>query len=207
MAWGVPFTLVMATIKHHEDIVAWQLASELKKWVFKIIARPSVARHFKFCDQIRDSSRSGPANISEGFWRYRPRDNARFVRIALGSLGETANHLNDAFEEKYIEEGEYQNVSKLARRALAATIAWHRHLMTCPERAPDRHPSKPASENPDNSEAISHARESDSISEPTRKRRPKSKLDRDSDPNTKPETRVRNRYPRIPKPENPKPKT
>jgi hypothetical protein len=58
LAWGVPFTLVMATIKHHEDIVAWQLASELKKWVFKIIARPSVARHFKFCDQIHDKPKN-----------------------------------------------------------------------------------------------------------------------------------------------------
>jgi four helix bundle protein len=107
----------MATIKHHQDIVAWQLANELKIRVLKIIARPSVARHFKFCDQIRDSSRSAPANISEGFWRYRPRDNARFVRIALGSLGETANHLNDGFEENYIEEKEYQELAKLARRA------------------------------------------------------------------------------------------
>ena len=124
----------MATIKHHQDIVAWQLANELKLWVLKIIARPSVARHFKFCDQIRDSSRSAPANIAEGFWRYRPRDNARFVRIALGSLGETANHLNDGFEDKYIEEKEYQEVAELARRALATTIGWHTHLMTCSER-------------------------------------------------------------------------
>ena len=173
----------MATIKHHEDIVAWQLASELKKWVFKIIARPSVARHFKFCDQIRDSSRSGPANISEGFWRYRPRDNARFVRIALGSLGETANHLNDAFEEKYIEEEEYQNVSKLARRALAATVAWHTYLMTCPQRAPDRHPSKPTPITP--KPFLMRASLTQYLSRPA-KRRPKSKLDRDSDPNTKP---------------------
>ena len=80
--------------------------------LFKIVARPSVARHFKFCDQIRTSSRSGPANISEGFWRYRPRDNARFVRIALGSLGETANHLNDAFAENYIGEEEYKEIAK-----------------------------------------------------------------------------------------------
>jgi hypothetical protein len=49
----------MATIKHHQDIVAWQLANKLKIWVLKIIARPSGARHFKFCDQIRDSSRIG----------------------------------------------------------------------------------------------------------------------------------------------------
>src|SRR5689334_7183522 len=94
----------MPTIKHHKDLLAWQLASELKRRVFQIVARPSVARHFNFCDQIRRSSRSGPANLAEGFWRYRPRENAKFVRVALGSLGETVNHLFDAFTEKYIEE-------------------------------------------------------------------------------------------------------
>jgi four helix bundle protein len=182
----------MATIKHHEDIVAWQLATELKKWVFRIIARPSVARHFKFCDQIRTSSRSGPANISEGFWRYRPRDNARFVRIALGSLGETANHLNDAFAEKYIEEEEYKEVAKLARRALSITIAWHTHLITCPERAPDSRSNKPPKGRVGKPEAISEPRESDSKSEPTRKRQPKSKRNRRG--TRKPEN-----------PENPKP--
>jgi four helix bundle protein len=190
----------MATIKHHEDIVAWQLASELKKWVFKIISRPSVARHFKFCDQIRTSSRSGPANISEGFWRYRPRDNARFVRIALGSLGETANHLNDAFAENYIGEEEYKEVAKLARRALSTTIAWHTHLMTCPERAPDPHSNKPPRGRVGKPEAISGPRESGSKSEPTLKRKPRSKR---NDPETgKPEYLAK---PKTPKPTTPKP--
>jgi len=126
----------MATIKHHQDIVAWQLANELKIWVLKIIARPSVARHFKFCDQIRDSSRSGPANFAEGFWHYRPRENARFVRIALGSLGETLNHLHDAFTEKYIDETEYQELTALAERALKTGTGWHDYLDNCPDKPP-----------------------------------------------------------------------
>jgi four helix bundle protein len=138
----------MSTIRHHEDLVAWQLAAELKKRVLQIIARPSVARHFKFCDQIRDSCRSGPANLAEGFWRYRPRDNARFVRIALGSLGETVNHLHDAFTQKYIDETDYMDVRTLAQRALKAAIAWHNYLDNCPDKPPTdrRRPRKKASE-------------------------------------------------------------
>jgi four helix bundle protein len=124
----------MSTITHHEDIVAWQLATELKERVFEVIARPGVARHFKFCDQIGRSSRSAPANIAEGFWRYRPRENARFVRIALGSLGETSNHLRDAWKEQYIDEPEYRTLSELARRAIGTAIGWHSHLMTCPDK-------------------------------------------------------------------------
>jgi four helix bundle protein len=103
----------------------------------KIIARPQVAKHFRFCDQIRDASRSGPANLWEGFWRYSPRENARFVRIALGSLGETDNHLRDAWKEKYIDEEEYLELAGLARRAIAASIGWHTHLTTC-GRSPPR---------------------------------------------------------------------
>jgi four helix bundle protein len=136
LAWPVPLCNTMPTIHHHEDLVAWQLAAELKKRVLGIIARPSMARHFKFCDQIRDSSRSGPANLAEGFWRYRPRENARFVRIALGSLGETLNHLHDAFTEKYIDENEYLDLRAIAERALKAATAWHDYLDNCPDKPP-----------------------------------------------------------------------
>ena len=127
----------MATIEHHEDLVAWQLATELKERVFEITARTAVLKHREFCEQIQTSSRSAPANLAEGFWRYSPRDNARFVRIALGSLGETANHLRDAWKENYITEDEYVSLAKLGRRALGITIRWHTYLKQCPD-----HPSQ-----------------------------------------------------------------
>jgi four helix bundle protein len=124
----------MATLNSHEDLDAWRLAVELKEWVFRIVKRPGVARHFKFCDDISRSARSAPANLAEGFWRYRPRDNARFVRNALGSLGETQNHLRDAFTEKYIDEEEYRDIHALNERALRVSVGWHTYLMSCPER-------------------------------------------------------------------------
>jgi four helix bundle protein len=134
----------MATIKSHEDLVAWQLATELKERVLEFTARSAVARHRSFCEQIETSSRSAPANLAEGFWRYSPRDNARFVRIALGSIGETANHLRDAWKEHYISDAEYAALAGLARRALGVTIGWHTYLKRCPERPPaDNKASRP----------------------------------------------------------------
>jgi len=47
---------------------------------------------------------SAPANLSEGFGRYRPRDNARFVRTAIASLIETINHLGHAFKQQIISK-------------------------------------------------------------------------------------------------------
>jgi four helix bundle protein len=133
----------MTTLNSHEDLDAWRLATELKEWVFRIIARPHVKRHFKFCDDIGRSSRSAPANLSEGFWRYRPRDNAKFVRNALGSLGETQNHLRDAFVEKYIREEEYNAINALNERALRTTVGWHTYLMSCPDRSDPGSPRTP----------------------------------------------------------------
>ena len=132
----MPLSAAMPTFRSHEDIDAWQLATELKEWVFRIIKRPKVARHFKFCDDIGRSGRSAPSNIAEGFWRGRgrPRDNAKFVGYALGSLGETQNHLRDAFVEKYIDESEYNAIIALNRRALQASEGWHDYLMSCAER-------------------------------------------------------------------------
>jgi four helix bundle protein len=126
----------MPSIKTHEDIDAWRLATELKEWIFRIIKRPAMAKHFKFCDDIGRSARSAPANIAEGFWRGkgrpgRPRENAKFVSYALGSLGETKNHLRDAFVEKYIEEQEYNAIIALNLRALMVCEKWCDYLMSC----------------------------------------------------------------------------
>jgi four helix bundle protein len=141
---------VMATIVHHEDLAAWRLAVELRKAVFAFTARPEIAKHSSFCDQIRKSSSSAPANLAEGFWRHLPGDNARFVRIALGSLGETETHLGLAKDERYISETEFTDLSKLTRRAIAASIGWHKYLAKCATRKgrrPNARNAKPITDN------------------------------------------------------------
>jgi four helix bundle protein len=122
----------MATFKRPEDVDAYRLALELRDRVYALTAKPAVARHFRFCDQIRDSGRSAPANLSEGLGRYKPRDNARFVRNALGSLNETLTHLDEAIKEKYIEGKDYQELSTLAERAIKISKGWHNYLVNCP---------------------------------------------------------------------------
>ena len=75
----------MAGFKDFREIVAWQLAHELKLIADRLVAKPDVARRFKFCDQLSDAARSGPRNIAEGFARFKHREFAQFVRIAKGS--------------------------------------------------------------------------------------------------------------------------
>jgi four helix bundle protein len=128
----------MASIKSHEDLVAWQLSDELEDRVYEITARSSARKDRDFCNDIQRSGRSAPANLSEAFHRFRPRDMARFARIALGSLGETINHLRHARKQKYITEEECDDWTALASRALKATNGWLTYLNSCRPEGPAR---------------------------------------------------------------------
>lgn len=117
--------------RHHEELAAWQLARQLHREVVKFTATGLAAKDFKFCDQIRSSSSSVPANIAEGFWRYRPKDFARFLAIARGSLGETQNQLRDALERNYVQRRDFDRLWNLSQRAIGATSRLLTYLRHC----------------------------------------------------------------------------
>jgi four helix bundle protein len=139
----------MASIDSHEDLVAWQLSEKLKDGIFEFTKRQAVAKDRGFCDDIRRSGRSAPANLSEGFYRFRPRDNARFVRIAIGSLGETLNHLGHARKEAYLTQPEFEELWNLAKRAKNASTGWLTYLDSCPPDGPARKPRSLKSSDPE----------------------------------------------------------
>jgi len=95
-----------------------------------------VLRNLKFRDQIRDSSSSSPANIAEGFGRFRPREFAQFMRIARASLLETRNHLQDGKTKKYFSEEDTARLLKLQVRATIAATRLLRYLESCKGKAP-----------------------------------------------------------------------
>jgi four helix bundle protein len=115
-------------VRRYQDLQCWRLAVQVKREVYAIVDRPDVARDFKFCDQIRDSARSGPSNISEGFGRFRPAENARFCEYAKGSLLETDNHMLDALDCRYVTRDEWERISKLIDRAIGATTKYIAYL-------------------------------------------------------------------------------
>jgi four helix bundle protein len=101
-------------VRKFEDLIAWQLSHELQEEVFAFSATRPACFDRKFCDQIRDSARSAPRNIAEGFARYYPKEFIRFLRIAAGSLQETRNHLLDARARGYITTTELERLSRFA---------------------------------------------------------------------------------------------
>ena len=122
----------MRGIWRFQDLVAWQLAFELKRTIDAICSRPAVRGDFKFHSQLTDAAASGPRNIAEGFGRYFHPDFARFARIARASQIEVMNHLIDARTRGYIDAKEYDAADHAARKALKAVNGLIRHLESTP---------------------------------------------------------------------------
>lgn len=71
----------------------WQNAHQLAKEVFFLSEDLPRAEDYSLTSQIRRSSSSTPANISEAFGRKTNKDKSNFYVIARGSALETQNHL------------------------------------------------------------------------------------------------------------------
>jgi four helix bundle protein len=90
----------MKKISRYEDLVAYQSADELADLVDTVVTGPA-SRNQTFCDQILKASAKAPAQIAEGFLRFRPKESAYYYRIARASLGETRAHLRRGLHRKY----------------------------------------------------------------------------------------------------------
>jgi four helix bundle protein len=121
----------MATARRLEELICWQLTSALKARILTIARRPPWRSDLELRRQIRKSCRSAPALISEGFGRFRPKDNARFVEMPLTSQLETRDHLRDAADDKLLTIDEFTSLWRLSIRALKATSGYLTYLKNC----------------------------------------------------------------------------
>lgn len=123
----------MAGFRDFREIVAWQLARELRLLADQLLSRPMVAQDFKFRDQLADAARSGPRNIAEGFARFKHKEFAQFARIAKGSEAEVLNHFIDATDRGYLSPEEFQQFEHAAKKALKAINGLIRYLENTPD--------------------------------------------------------------------------
>ena len=114
--------------RRYEDLEVWQLSNELKKGVYTLIATTAAKHDGKFCDQIRGSASSAPANIAEGFGYYDHPQFARHVRIAKASLDETCNHLSDGVDRDYWRKEKIAPLLKLANDAAGKCVRLAHYL-------------------------------------------------------------------------------
>jgi four helix bundle protein len=114
-------------VTSYRELVCWQLSVQLRDELIAITARPAFARNFKLCEQVGDSARSAPSNIAEGFGRS-DTEFRRYLEIAVGSLKETENHLDEALGREYLTAVEHQHFRRLAKRAYLAAIRLSQYL-------------------------------------------------------------------------------
>ena len=140
----------MAGFKKFEEIIAWQLSTQLKLRLDEFLNRPDFKRKFEFVDQLSDAVRSAPRNIAEGHMRgFKHKEFLFFLRIARGSLGEVLNHLLDAHQQRFITDGELFSTERLAKRAIKATTSLMRYLESTPDPKPPKPPTRKPPDEPE----------------------------------------------------------
>ena len=114
--------------RRYEELVAWQLANELKQKVYALVDRSTARDERRFCDQIKDSAASAPRNLAEGIACYRHPEFARYVRIAKASLTETHNHLGDGVDRRHWSPQDAEPLKQHANRAVGACVRLLQYL-------------------------------------------------------------------------------
>ncbi len=98
---------VDAVVKSFRDMEVWKKANELSYQVFELTKTLPRSEDYGLTSQIRRSSNSISANISEAFGRKTKKDKRNFYIVARGSAFETQSHLLygkkvDYFDQKIV---------------------------------------------------------------------------------------------------------
>ncbi|TCZ72803.1 four helix bundle protein [Flaviaesturariibacter aridisoli] len=126
----------MPTFKRFEEIIAWQLARELCKEIYRISQETGLCRDFKLRDQINASSGSIMDNIAEGHGRGGNKEFIQFLEVAHASGAETQSQLYRLLDKDYIQKDEFDRLYQLAGRAKKAIIELIKYLSGSDLRGP-----------------------------------------------------------------------
>jgi four helix bundle protein len=88
--------------RNYQDLTAWQEAMALVEVVYKVTRDFPKEEQFCLVAQIRRAAISIPSNIAEGQGRRAPKEFARFLQIAHGSLREVETQLLIAKRLEYL---------------------------------------------------------------------------------------------------------
>lgn len=108
----------MATIKHFEEIQAWQKARILCQRVGEYIDSGKFQKNFRLIGQIEGSAGSIMDNIAEGFERGGNKEFLQFLYISKGSCGEFRSQLYRALDRNYFTKSEFDALYDMAKEII-----------------------------------------------------------------------------------------
>jgi len=95
-------------IRDFKTLKVWQKANALEQEIEALVKAFPSHEQYRLTDQIIRSSRSISANIAEGNTQLFIKRELFHANAALGSCGETRNHLLTAYQNNYISEEQYR---------------------------------------------------------------------------------------------------
>lgn len=111
-------------------LVAFQLCEQLVNLIAKETAKAPIARHFKKCDQLNDAALDAASDVAEGFVRYYPKEFARFLDFAIGSLEEVRTRTVAAYNQQLLSSEVTSDVLNLWARSNRACRNLRAYLWT-----------------------------------------------------------------------------
>lgn len=113
----------MAIIKYHNELKVYQKSFEVAMEIYKISFKFPSEEKYSLTDQIRRSSRSVSANISEAWGKRRyPKSFVSKLTDAEGEARETQTWLEFSFQCNYIEEEKFKNFNEKYNEIIALLI-------------------------------------------------------------------------------------
>jgi four helix bundle protein len=105
---------VKESIRSHQDLLVWQRGIDLVVAIYRVSAQWPKSEEYGLTSQVRRAAVSIPANTAEGHGRGSPREFARFLTIARGSLREVDTYLVIATRLQILDQIDFQSLQSLA---------------------------------------------------------------------------------------------
>lgn len=99
----------MATVQKFEDLLCWQKARLLTRFIYDISKYRNFDMDYGLKDQIRRAAVSVMSNIAEGFDRGTKNELINYFYIAKGSCGEVKAQLYVAYDSEYIDISKFRH--------------------------------------------------------------------------------------------------
>lgn len=110
------------------DLVAWQLANDLRIAALAVSQRPGVARQRRYVRRLANAAASAPSQIADGFERRHEEEFVERVRAARMSEATLLELLVEAQRRGLVSRKELSEYEFLARQAMASATGLIRYL-------------------------------------------------------------------------------
>ena len=117
-----------------ENLEVYRLAEKLADEIWSIVAEWDRFAKNTVGIQLVNAADSVSANIAEGCGRFNYKDNARFIRIARGSMYETKNWLRRAYKRNLRSDAQIEKIKPVLEELLPKLNAYLRSIKNSAEK-------------------------------------------------------------------------